>query len=371
MKQINIILITFSLLMTVVTNAAPRQKQFRTADLPDSVYVGEQKSGHVQGIAYDKKRNCIYMSFTTRFLKVDMKGNIVASIERVPGHLGAMTLSPVDGKVYASLECIDDEIGQSVAKRLGLQAVSHEKATLYIAVIDVEKLTRIGMDSAENNVLQTFCAKGATEDYKTGWHGSIGIDGVAFVPCKGKEGDVKSQWQLCIAYGIKEDLEREDNDCQILITYNIEDFEKHLTAVDYNNLHQNGPEHPAAQYFIYTGNTKYGVQNLAYDAFTGKLFMFVYKGHKPKYPNCNFFTVDWTPENFATTYEDAVRNAQPLGGWNFKWGATGVHPFGDGWWYISENRKNKANKTQSCTARLYHWEPFSAKGPFVKVSDSK
>lgn len=369
MKNFKTTLMALLFITLISAGAAQAKGKSEKIQLPDSVYVGGQKSGHVQGIAYDKERNCMYMSFTTRFLKVDMKGNIVASIEKVPGHLGAMTISPVDGKVYASLECIDDEIGKGVAKRLGMATYTHEQSTLYIAVIDVAKLSHIGMDSAEGNVLQTFCVKTATEDYLTGVNGSGGIDGVAFVPCKGNGNDEKSKWQLCVAYGIYEDLERDDNDCQILLTYDIADFEKYLTTVDYTKLHRNGPDVPAAKYYIYTGNTKYGVQNLAYDEYTGKLFMFVYRGHKPQYANCNFFTVNWTPEAFATTYEDAVKDAQPLGGWKFKWGSTGIHPFGDGYWYISEKGKNKADKTNSCNARLYKWDPLNAKGPFIKVSD--
>ena len=294
-----------------------------------------------------------------------MEGNIVASIEKVPGHLGAMTISPVDGNVYASLECLDDSIGKGIAKSLGMQNYTREQSTMYIAVIDVDKLSRIGMDSSDDNVLRTFCVRTATEDYLTGFHGCSGIDGVAFVPGKGK----KPNWQLCVAYGIYGKIDRDDNDCQILLTYDIRSLDKYLTPVNYSELHRNGPSKPSAKYYIYTGNTMYGVQNLAYDEHTGKLFMFVYRGRKPQYANCDFFTVDWKPKSFATTYEDAVKSAQPLGGWKFKWGSTGVSPIGDGYWLISENARNKADKTNSCNARLYKWDPLNVRGPFIKVSD--
>ena len=72
------------------------------ADLPDTVYVGV-KDGHVQGIALDRAKGCMYFSFTSSFIKTDLQGNILGTINRIQGHLGAMTLGP-DGRVYASLE---------------------------------------------------------------------------------------------------------------------------------------------------------------------------------------------------------------------------------------------------------------------------
>ena len=60
------------------------------SDLPETVLVTGQEQ-HVQGIAYDSAENCMYMSFTSRFVKTDMQGNILASIDRIQGHLGAMT----------------------------------------------------------------------------------------------------------------------------------------------------------------------------------------------------------------------------------------------------------------------------------------
>ena len=75
MKTLNYILSASILLASFTSFAAGAKKESCIRQLPDSVYVGGQKTGHVQGIAYDKERDCIYMSFTTRFLKVDMEGN--------------------------------------------------------------------------------------------------------------------------------------------------------------------------------------------------------------------------------------------------------------------------------------------------------
>ncbi|MBQ0081016.1 MAG: hypothetical protein KBS95_05660 [Alistipes sp.] len=338
-------------------------------NLPDSIYVGGQKAGHVQGIAYDFDRDCMYLSFTTRFLKVNRQGEIIGSIEKVQGHLGDMTVSPIDGKVYASLECIDDEIGKGVAKRLGIKGYTKEQSTFYVAVIDVARITRVGMDSEKDGLIETFCVHPAGVDYKRDFHGSAGMDGVTFVPKKGC--GKKNKWQLCVAYGIYLDTKRTDNDCQILLTYDIKDYEPYLTPMKYGELHQNGPKQARDKYFIYTGNTKYGIQNLEYDNHTGKIFMAVYKGKKRQYANSDLFTLDWEPKTFAKSYEQAVKTAQPLGGWRFKWGSTGMFPIGDGYWYISENAKDKVHKTQSCTARLYYWNPQALNGPFLKLNEKK
>ena len=110
-------------------------------ELPDSVYVAVM-DGHVQGIALDKDKGCMYFSFTSSFIKTDLQGNILGTIGRIQGHLGAMTLGP-DGRVYASLECKDDAIGQGIAKRLGVENLSHEQSVFYVAIIDVDRIDRV------------------------------------------------------------------------------------------------------------------------------------------------------------------------------------------------------------------------------------
>ena len=49
-------------------------------ELPSAIYVGGQ-SQHVQGIALDREAGYMYMSFTNSFVKADLQGNIVASID--------------------------------------------------------------------------------------------------------------------------------------------------------------------------------------------------------------------------------------------------------------------------------------------------
>ena len=58
---------------------------------------------HVQGIAVDKNREYLYLSFTTSLIKTDFQGNIVGSIKGIIGHLGCLAYNPDDGRVYAHL----------------------------------------------------------------------------------------------------------------------------------------------------------------------------------------------------------------------------------------------------------------------------
>lgn len=71
-------------------------------------------------------------------------------------------------------------------------------------------------------------------------------------------------------------------------------------------LCQLSPHHsevnPDKVYFIFTGNTEWGIQNLEYDAFTGDWIAAVYRGKKEKYPNYPMFIIDGA----AAPYEDYI-----------------------------------------------------------------
>ena len=59
--------------------------------------------------------------------------------------------------------------------------------------------------------------------------------------------------------------------------------------------------------------------------------------------------------------------AVPVPGWYFSRGSTGLCPAGDGWWYISENGRDKQTGRQVCEAHLYRWTGFNGtKVPFVR-----
>lgn len=362
-------------------------------NLPGHVFVGGQKQ-HVQGIAYDAEADCMYMSFTSRFLKVDMQGNILASIDRIQGHLGAMTFDPKDRKVYASLECKDDIIGQGIAKVLSVGVV--KQSVFYIAIIDVDKLDKIGADPEDGEILKTVCVRDACADYDAKVNvggtelehrfGCSGIDGVAIAPAVGggatKFSDARKLY-LYVAYGIYGDVERKDNDYQVILKYDLASLAKWAKPVVFGQIHVSGPKKPAAKYFVYTGNTNWGVQNLAYDESTGNFFMAVYKGKKPEYPNYDLyaFSIGQKPFKaalagvpyFASATQLKLNDnlgvedpATGIRGWRFKWGSTGLNPLGDGLWYISRNAKNKATGKQSCDAVLYRWTGVPEK-PFEEV----
>lgn len=328
------------------------------SSLPGTVYVGGQQM-HVQGIALDRAKGFMYFSFTNRFLKTDLAGNVLASIDRIQGHLGAMTLSPIDGRVYASLECKDDEIGSNIAGKMNVGTVASGGSHFYIAIIDVDRLDRMGMDPEKDKIMWTVNIAEAALDYNAEGHryGCSGIDGVTFAPKRGRR---DGKMYLYVAYGIYGDVKRDDNDNQIILCYDPVKFAKYETELVFGDLHDKGPEKPLEKHFIHTGNTTWGVQNLAWDAHTGYMFMAVYKGKKAEYPNYDLFALDWSD-----------KSSKDVKGWYFKWGATGLCPVGSGYWIISENAKNRKTKEESCTARLYKFEGIDAKVPFKAAEEEQ
>lgn len=366
-------------------------------DLPSEVFVGGQLQ-HVQGIAYDSEADCMYMSFTSRFVKVDMQGRILASIDRIQGHLGAMTFDPGSRRVYASLECKDDEIGTGIARTLGTDAVGRSDSHFYIAIIDVDKLTGPDTDPEGNPLFRTVCLNKVMEDYsaivqtpegpREHRYGCSGIDGVAIAPAAGKAGKIGKSDRaagadkagakasgragrncLYVAYGIYSDKSRNDNDYQVIHCYSLSVLDSCAETLRFGELHSSGPAKPSKEYFVYTGNTTYGVQNLAYDPYTRCLFLAAYPGRKPQFPNYKLFAVNLEERPFRAPLKggDSKRVLQlslsaegaltdsgsGISGWYFPFGSTGLCALGDGLWYISENGKN--DKGEFCRACLYRW----------------
>ena len=71
-------------------------------DLPDRIFSGYWREGHVQGIAVDTERGFVYYSFTTILLKTDLAGNPVGSVLNLAGHLGCITYDAEANAVYGS-----------------------------------------------------------------------------------------------------------------------------------------------------------------------------------------------------------------------------------------------------------------------------
>lgn len=347
-------------------------------NLPRAIHSGEQGPFHVQGIAVDLEKGYIYLSFTTKLLKMDLAGNLIGSVQGMTGHLGCLTRNPADGRIYGSLEYKDDAIGKNIRKTLDSDssAQPENQTGFYVAIFDPDRITRPDMDAEKDRVMTTVYIKEAVADYlaetenggRTWDHrfACSGIDGVTFAPdFSGKSRDP----YLYVAYGIYGDTLRTDNDYQILLAYDVRRWKQYEQPLSQNNLHKSGPERPDHKYFVYTGNTNYGIQNLAYDPASGNCYAAVYKGKKSHFPNYTLFVIDGSQpvrkellKGFDTPIEGECLSLLPEGnstdniyGWRFPWGTTGLCPIGEGYFYISHNARNKTTKQESTTVRLYKW----------------
>lgn len=305
---------------------------------PDSLRV-QGGINHVQGIAYDKKEKCFYCSFTTAFYKVSPEGKVLDGIEEIHGHLGALTFDEESRKVYASLECKDDEIGRNISKGMGKEGYTHGESRFYIAEIDVDNMTMTTHELPE-----------VRDDYLAGRYGCSGIDGVSIAPRFGRKGGEAEY--LYVAYGVYGDTSRSDNDYNILLCYRPGNYSK-----------------PVRKYFVHTGNTTYGVQNLCYDSFTDRLYMAVYRGKKEAYPNYALFALDMDQKPSkgyleGVPYEKGkVLLLDSFTGWHQNLGSTGICSMGDGYFYIGVNGKD--NGRQVCDFTLYRYSE-SEEGPFKR-----
>lgn len=349
-------------------------------DLPLSHDGGRWDSGHVQGIAVDVAGGFIYYSFTNLLVKYDFAGNLIGSLQGWTGHLGDLDFNPADGKIYGSLEYKADE-------------------AFYIAVIDGARLNRTDMNAADSDIFRTVYLAEVAADYAADMdgdgvfdgnisetpdhrYGSSGIDGVSFGPAFGRNDGPQF---LTVAYGIYSNLERSDNDHQVLLQYDIRDWDRYAQPLLESAPHHSGPEKLAGKYFVYTGNTTYGVQNLAYDASLQRWFMGVYQGKKPGYPNYLLFAVDALTQPVMAplqgVYSSAGEQEQGLllalaedglldretgiRGWNWK-ADVGMQPVGQGLFYLALNTRGQG--WQGAELSLMRWTG-DAEEPFAALAD--
>ncbi|WP_316766367.1 hypothetical protein [Pedobacter frigiditerrae] len=355
--------------------ALTSKSQSQTVKLPDSIYSGKQGGLHVQGVVVDQKNGFVYFSFTDKLLKMDLKGNLIGSVTGFVGHLGDLDLT-ADGKIYGSLEYKNDAIGKGIKKELGVKTVNEDG--FYIAIFDGSRIVRPNMNAEKEDLLRTVYIKEAVDDYnakvKVGSKevahrfACSGIDGVAFAPAMGNPNNAKKF--LYVAYGVYGDTARNDNDHQVILKYDIADWGKYEQKLSQDKLHHSGPQKPLEKYFVKTGNSRYGIQNMAYDPSTGNLFAAVYKGSKPQFPNYDLFVIDGKRKPSETyilsdnqkikvkslSLLAAGKNDVKSGirGWSFPYGGTGLLPLGDGLFYISHNSKAKDGQQQS-TIYKYKW----------------
>lgn len=339
-------------------------------DLTKSIKFGGMKTGHIQGIATDRERRYMYYSFTTSFVKTDMQGNVIGSVVGLCGHLGCIAYNYDDGRVYGSLEFKHDAIGKGVLDIVngGESREIDVEDGFYIVSFDVDKIDRIGMNADTDSIMRAVYLSEVAKDYNAEGHryGCSGIDGLTFAPIPGGNGEK----YLYVAYGIYLDVEREDNDRQVILRYDYREFDKFARPLNQQNMHRCGPERPQSKYFLYTGNTRWGVQNLEYDSENSLMLVAVYQGEKKQFPNYPMFFVDMKSPARLIDGEEYLQLAligevdekTGIRGSNFPYGSTGVISLGDGYFYFS--KPSIVDGEWSTEISLYS---FDGKGDFKEV----
>ncbi|WP_454832654.1 hypothetical protein [Pseudoxanthomonas wuyuanensis] len=345
---------------------------------------GTWASGHVQGIAVDVKGGYIYYSFTDLLAKFDFSGNLVGTLVGWNGHLGDLDYNPADGKVYGSLEYKGND-------------------AFYIAVVDVDRIDRAGIEAGTSEIFRTVHLAEVAEDYTADMdgdgkfdgnvadtqdhrYGCSGIDGVGFGPAFGR---VDGPRYLTVAYGIYGNTGRADNDNQVLLQYDVRDWDRYARPLTEAAPHRSGPATVQGKYFVRTGNTRYGVQNLSYDPTLQRWFMGVYAGKKKSFPNYLLFAVDartrpltrdligvpkadripaggeaWEQGLLIELADDGLKDAATgVRGWNQQ-ADVGFQPVGGGLFYLAVNSGSQGKQTADLA--LVRWTGDAQK-PFVAV----
>lgn len=345
-------------------------------NLPNHIFSGYWKEGHVQGIQVDAVRGFVYYSFTTILVKTDLEGNPLASVKNLIGHLGCIAYDCEKNRLYGSLELKHDIIGREIMERTGI-ALAEEDA-FYLVSFELDKLDRMDMDAEKDGIMRAVYVRDVVKDYsgtddysgKPGRYGCGGMDGVSVGPVfgTGKNGPRK----IMLAEGICGDVDRTDNDHQVLLQYDPSIFDVYGKVLDQLHPHHSGPESCEARYFFYTGNTTWGIQNLEYDPSTGYWFTAVYVGKKPEFENFKMFAIDGNIPTKAAILEGRgtetglILTSAKIGqgqkneriyGSHFPFGSTGMSSQGDGNFYFSQ--LGQKDNLQCSNVKRYRFEPAS------------
>lgn len=333
---------------------------------PLSLASGSWDVAHCQGIAVDMKNEYIYYSYTHTFVKCDFKGNVVGTITGIKGHLGDMCFNEDDGRVYATLN-------------------PPGKKALYVAIIDVDKLDEIGLNAVKSGLIRTVHLKDAYADFSATVkvnnkeyqkrYGVTGLDGITFGPSfsSGKGN------YLTVACGILSQPERPDNNYQVLLQYDVQTWWKiYSEPLSYKIYHKSGPACDG-KYFVYTGNTHYGVQTMTYFDEMNLWLLNVYATKKSAFRKYTLFTIDGDikpvekeligqPEpdvqKVLTLYCDGDYDSKNnIYGWYSKKGSLGIDYIGDCLFYII-HPFTTWYETETAVAYLYVWDS-SQSSPFT------
>jgi hypothetical protein len=342
-----------------------------TGGYPLRIDGGHWPTRHLQGVAVDRRRGLVYWSFTTLLVKTDLAGRLIGSVGGFTGHLGDLTFDERDGRVYGSLEYKAAE-------------------AFYIAIFDVDRIDRVGMDAQGSDVVTTVYLDQVVDDYTADLdgdgvfdgdtadtadhrYGTSGIDGVCFGP---RFGSQHGRRLLTVAYGVYGDVGRDDNDHQVLLQYDTRDWARYERPLVEASPHRNGP--PAGRrFFLHTGNTTFGVQNLAYDDHAHRWFLGVYAGEKPGFPNYTLFAVDARSAprravlrglggdrgTVLTLAPDGLSDsATGIRGWDQK-ADVGIQPLGDGLFYLGTDSSVGGLQTGTLTLQRWTGDPAAPFSP--------
>ena len=151
-------------------------------------------------------------------------------------------MNPADGRVYGSLEYKDDAIGKGIRRTLDAGQVAPEdekdRTGFYVAIFDVDRITRPDMDAEKDRVMTTVYIKEAVDDYFANG-GERRTDGRAPVRLFGhRRRDLRAPVRqrrrsgdyLYVAYGVYGDTLRTDNDYQVLLAYDTKELEAFRAA---------------------------------------------------------------------------------------------------------------------------------------------
>ena len=321
-------------------------------EIRNGTFTGKHGKNHIQGMAVDEKNGWVYYSFTTMLVKTDSEGRALGSVTGLIGHLGCISIDKTTGDVYGTLEYKHDSIGKGILKSLGGGSFDDG---FYLVRFNGPGIVRAEMDAEKDglmtamflpDVLADYRGKGEPINGKAPDHryGCSGIDGVCLAPPPGG-GEGEDVW---IAYGVYGDVARSDNDHQVLLRCDKAAFDRYARPLRQRDMHRSGPP-SLVRYFVYTGNTEYGVQNLEYDPYTNCVFMAVYRGRKPGFPNKDIYAADWSvpaqtvplrglnETGLSLTLRGAAGpESDAISGWELPFGQYGLYARGSGRFYIAE-----------------------------------
>ena len=315
---------------------------------------------HCQGMAIDQDKGYVYYSYTNTFVKCDFEGNAIGSITGIEGHLGDVCFNTKDGKVYASLN-------------------PEGKKALYLAIIDVNNLNEMNVDAVKGGLIRTVHLTHVWEDFKAKvknqgktYSRRYGVSGTDAM-CFGPSFETGEGYYLTISCGTTPQTQRTDNDYQVLVQYDVTGWwNKYAQPLSYKKVHHIGPEDIHGKFFVYTGNTYYGVQTMTYFDELNLWFLNVYSSRKDNFPKYNLFIVDGDVkpkekslkgqekkdvQKVLTLYKDgSYDEATKIYGWRISDGAKGMEYLFNGLFYIIHPYKTWYGK-QTAVAYLYVWNP--------------